>query len=374
MPRSEAPAGLRVGISVLCSPGANVWNNGLNQNLAFLVQLLLASPRVAGVYLLRSAAGDILPAGMEPAVQGAQLVPFGDMTHTVDVVIEMGVQLPVEWMSRVRARGARTILFVVGHTYAGLVENPIFGRGRGMSFANAVWDEVWTLPHHMHASGPVLRTLTRAPVKEMPYLWSPFFLQEEGTAFGFPAARRAVGAGWRVGIFEPNISVVKNCTVPLLACEQAYRADRGCIERVMVMNTFHMKEHPTFNSLAAHLNLTRDSKATFEKRVGFAECMSRFGLDMVVTHQWECGLNNLYFDTLFGSYPLVHNSEYLRREGVGLFYPAFDALAAADVIAKARCAAPDFWKGYEAAGKAFIERVAPLHPRNVAAYEERLVA
>ena len=58
--------------------------------------------------------------------------------------------------------------------------------------------------------------------------------------------------------------------------------------------------------------------------------------DAVVTHHWENGLNYLFYETLWGDYPLVHNSEFL--DGLGYLYASFDAEegAAALLDAKAR--------------------------------------
>src|SRR5438445_3926149 len=182
----------------------------------------------------------------------------------------------------------------------------------------------------MKTSGPMLRTLGRVAVEVVPHIWSPMFIDQHaaelakrGVRFGFEHRdRRSLEPGWRIGIFEPNISVVKNCFIPMLVCDSAYRQRRDSVALMLVMNTFHMKAHPTFNSFASHLDLTRDSKASYEPRQAFAECMLANALDAVVAHQWECGLNYAYYDALYGGYPLVHNSDFLRDDGVGLYYPA----------------------------------------------------
>jgi hypothetical protein len=135
-----------------------------------------------------------------------------------------------------------------------------------------------------------------------------------------------------------------------------------------------MKEHASFNTLAAGMDLVRDARASFEPRVAFAECMARFSLDAVVSHHWENGQNYLYYDALHGGYPLLHNSEFLRAAGVGLFYPGFEAGAAARALIAAREQEPGFWRDYQSAARAFLRTLAPGHPANVAAFEARLAA
>ena len=56
--------------------------------------------------------------------------------------------------------------------------------------------------------------------------------------------------------------------------------------------------------------------------------------DAVVTHHWENGLNYLYYEVLYGGYPLIHNSEFLKD--YGYYYDDFDAESGADALLSAR--------------------------------------
>jgi hypothetical protein len=238
-------------------------------------------------------------------------------------------------------------------------------------------DEIWTLPQHMHSSAPMLQTVSRVPVLEVPHVWAPFFVDKQAAAlaakgqrFGFDAAR--VGTAWRLATFEPNISVVKSSFIPMLVCDAAYRRRRDVVGFMMVMNTFHMKDHPTFNRFATHLDLTADGKATYEPRIAFAECMASGSLDAVVTHQWENALNYLFYDALHGGYPLVHNSDMLRDRGVGFHYPAFDAGAGGQAVIDAWSKSPEFWKDYRRSAAAFLASLSPQAEGNVRAFARRI--
>jgi len=371
---------MNVGISVLATSAAHIWGNGANQNLAFLVMLLRHSPWVENIYLVNGGDSDSLPTGMDAAVAGVPLVRPQDVTHSLDVMIEMGAQSPVPWLHHVRALGAKVVLFLVGQAYSALIENPIFGHQGGVLFNGAPWHEVWLLPQHTHSGMPLMRTLARVPVYEMPHIWSPVYLGQQaaglgaqGKAFGFGAASRALPRpGWRVGIFEPNLSVVKNATLPLLACEHACRLQPDAIERVMAMNTVQLKDHPTFNHFASRLDITRQGKASYEPRLAFAECMAEFGLNAVVAHHWECGLNYAYYDALHGGYPLVHNADALRQAGVGLYYPGFSATAGGQALLDAWDRDPGYWQDYQRTAAAFLARLAPEHRANVDAFMRRL--
>ena len=376
-----SPSKINVGISVFATPGANIWSSGINQNLAFLVLLLRRSPNVAKVYLLNGGDSGQLPPGLGFEGLDAVLVRPAEVTHELDVVIELGAQLPLEWLQHVRALGTRIVAFFVGNTYANLCEGPMFGQPGGSKFHNTPWHEVWILPHHAKTCLPMLKTVARVPVFTMPHLWSPLFLERQikqleqgGHHFGFqPADSKAGRRGWRMAIFEPNISVVKNCVIPMLVCEQAYRLQPESVARMMVMNSFHMKEHPTFNRFAANLDLTRDGKASYEPSISFAECMAEQTMDAVVAHHWECGLNYAYYDALHGGYPLIHNSSFLQNAGVGLSYPGFAAAAGGDVLLEAWHRELGFWDDYRRHGVDHLQSLAPTHPDNIQTVMARLL-
>lgn len=379
VPRTMKP-GINVGISVFARAGAHAWSSGINQNIAFLVMLLRQIERVDKVYLLNGGDLETLPPGLGFDALEAPLVWPREVTHEVDLVIEMGAQLPLEWLRHVRALGARVVSFFVGHVYADLGESAIFQQAPGYLFNGTPWHEIWIQPHHAKTCAPLLATVSRVPVRTVPHLWSPYFIERrvreveaQGMAFGYvptPGGERP--APWRAAIFEPNISVVKTCFTPMLACESAYRERNAAIALMMVMNTFHLKEHLTFNRFALSLSLTRDGKASYEPRLDFVEGMAGQRLDVVVSHQWECGLNYLYYDALYGGYPLIHNSPYLEAAKMGFHYPDFDAVRAGGHLLALQGREEGYWRDYRDAARRFLSTVSPAAGPNVAAFAHRI--
>lgn len=371
---------LRVGISVYVTEDANIWSNGINQNIALLALLLGKIDFVEKVYFLNGGTATKFPAEMCCDGLNVPLVQPGEVTHDLDVFIEMGAQLPSEWKRRVVAMGGKSVLFVVGHSYSGLVESVLFGRDYASTQDAHLLSEVWGLPHHRRTGSPLLETLCRRPVHDMPHLWSPLFLEPQIAAlqkterpFGFqPTKEGEPKRSWRAGIFEPNLSVVKNCLVPMMACESAYKKNGSALGEMMVMGTASIKDKPEFKDFAKRLSLTRDAKATYNPRAPFAECMALHAIDAVVSHQWECGLNYAYYDALYGGYPLIHNSEFLRDEGLGFFYPGFSASAGGDALVQAWNSSPDFWEGYRKRSLDYLHKLSPDHPENILAFAERL--
>lgn len=371
---------INIGVSIFAVKDAHLWSNGLNMNLAFLVQLLQASPIVGKVYLLNGGDHDAIPEKLSFEHINAPLVRPHEVTFDLDVVIEMGAQLPSEWLKRVSALGVKLVSFLVGHTYAGSAEGPIFDRNSGQMFNDVPWDEVWTLPQYMKACAPMLRTLLRIPVLPMPHIWSPLFLQKQideysqkGFEFGFkPRQANKPRRAWRATMFEPNISVVKTSFVPMMVCDQAYRTQPESIELMMVLNTMHLKEHQTFNRFASCLQLTKDGKASYEPRLTFADCMMQHHMDVVVSHQWENAQNYVYYDALYGGYPLVHNSDFLQRDGMGFYYPGFGAKKGAEQLLNAWEKDADFWVDYQRRSTEFLNQLAPTTHENINTFTQQI--
>jgi hypothetical protein len=371
---------LNIGVSIQVEKNGNIWNSGHNQNIAFLLKLLSKSPICNRVYLLKHGVDQELPATMAFDGLDVPTVSPHEVTHEIDVVIEMGILLPDEWLKHVRALGSKIITFIVGNTLVGNIQSMIFDRPGSLTFNDpSLRHEIWTLPEYERIALPMLRTTMRIPVFAMPHIWDSFFIDKQTAqfteaAFGFdPHCARLDSQGWRVGIFEPNIAVTKCCFIPMLVCEHAYRRDRASVSYMMVMNSMHMKEHQTFFRFASNLDLTKDKKATYEPRLVFSDCMASNKLDAVVSHHWENGQNYLYYDALHGGYPLIHNSEFLQKAGVGIYYPEFSAKKGGDALLEAWKQPPEYWQDYKQTAARYLQTLHPEHPENIRIFTERLM-
>lgn len=321
------PDRLNIGLSFFVSRDAtqSIWSNGAVQHVVFLYLLLRSSPQVGQIWLVNGGDGDVLPDGLMVSDLALPLVRLDDVVDQLDVLIEMGAQMSAADADRVHDRGGVVLAYRCGNDYVMDVERLSFDKPSGPIFNGTRFDEIWTNAQHERTCASYWRIGMRAPVRVMPHIWSPMFLDRsreksdiEGTAFGYvpkPGPKR-------VSIFEPNISVVKSCIPGMLICESAYRTDPAAINAIYVANAVHLKEHVTFNRFAGALDIVRHKLASFEARFHLPYFMSRY-TDIVVAHQWENGLNYLYYDVLHGRYPLVHNSPFLAD--VGYYYDGFDA-------------------------------------------------
>jgi hypothetical protein len=194
------------------------------------------------------------------------------------------------------------------------------------------FDEVWTNPQHKKTCESFFAHLLDCPVYILPHLWSPYFIElakktdrEFASKWGYKA-----GAGSKkIGVFEPNLNVVKSSIIPMYASNAAYMRDPSSIEHIYITNTKHLINHPVFRRLALGSKACTNAVATIEDRYPFLFFAAEY-VDVIVSHQIENGLNFLFYEALHGGYPLIHNSAMLGD--CGYYYDGNDIDMAADQI------------------------------------------
>lgn len=366
---------MRIGISIVTHEGQNIWQNGLGQNVIFLAELFQRLPFVRAVNLIDVGNQRAMPEQVDAAAKRLPVMTMQEATDHVDVVIEMGGALDCAWLDLMRARGKKVIFYCCGQPYVGLAEAPVFDNATHASRPDRC-DEIWLLPKDALFE-PLLRTLHRCPVHVVPYLWDPQFLerriqevQAHGFAYGY--VPNQYKDGLRVAIFEPNISVVKTSSIPMLVCDEAVRADNQCIQAMHVLNTLHLKDHPTMLHFANSLDLVRQNKSTFYGRHDIVGFMAQHA-NAVVAHQWQNEQNYSYLDALYGGYPLVHNSEWLRGFGAGYYYPGFDAKVGAQQLRYAAANHDALLDDYRSTVGRLFDALSLTNPKNTDAYADRLL-
>jgi hypothetical protein len=137
-----------------------------------------------------------------------------------------------------------------------------------------------------------------------------------------------------------------------------------------VLNTLHMKDHPTMLYLANSLDLVRQHKATFHGRHDVVGFMVQHA-NAVVSHQWQNDQNYSYLDVLYGDYPLIHNSPWLKD--AGYYYPDFETRLGSAQLLRAAAEHDRQLDDYRARSQRVFESVDPFNRHNVDGYAERLL-
>jgi len=369
------PARLRVGVSIFIRKGEqSLWENGAFQNCLFLVMLLLRSPRVASTVLV-AGGGDGGPAdaGSFLADSPVPIIDMATAAQELDVMIELSAQLSRDWAIAFRERGGKIVSMRVGNDYVIDIERMMFDKPHGLLLTLAPYNEVWTLPEYETICKPYFEASFRAPVRLVPHLWSPVVLERalarggSGKSFAYEPGRRH----WRVAIFEPNICMVKTSFIPMLSCEAAHRAQPDLIEKLWIYNSFHLREKPLFVGFAQSLNLVQHGLASFEGRFPVHQVMPG-GIDCVFSHHWENGQNYLYYEALYGGYPLIHNSHLIGD--CGYRYQGFDCEDGGQALRRAFAEHDADLPNYRARARDLMAKLDPEGEENVRLYTAAIEA
>ena len=327
--------GYTIGLTMHVKPDGDLglFENGLKQNVHFLHQLFANSPNCKRAFLLNHGAADpIISAGYP--VKAKDVVRTADVIDKLDYVISVGTAIEESLVSELHARGAKVISYKGGNGAVMSMESlassgyhgGVPGQGAEAYFDHRSFDAIWVTPQHMRTCRSWYRTIYQVPVHEVPQVWAPTLLEaSKAPGWGYKPGNRP----WRISVLDPNNTVMKTSHWPMLVCEMAWRKEPERFAQFMICNSVQFIENPSFKSFALALSAAStprkdkvSSVMSFEPRAPTSQHMAAHS-DAVVTHQWENDLNYLYYDVLYGGYPLIHNSDALVD--YGYHYNSFDA-------------------------------------------------
>lgn len=365
---------IRIGITFFWgSTYKHIWSNGAGQNMYFLKETLMQIPFVEDVYFVFWG-NDLktLPKELEIDTMDVRVRPYEEVLDSTDVLIEGTLTLEPRIEKKFREHGARIVSFRMGNDFIWDMEKFLFNKDGGRGFNGTKYDAVWVIPQIAKTNSPYINIMTDAKVSVVPHIWNSFFFDhqvaklQKGLSFGYNPDKSKKGR--RISVFEPNSSVVKNCYVPILISEAAYKKDKEAISHVYLCNTYDRRKISQFHNFIGYTKLVKDNIMTVETRHLMPYFLSRY-TDIVLSYQWELGLNYAYYEALYGNYPLVHNSPFLKDAGVGFYYPEFDAYAGADQLLEAIYHYDEHLEEHKAKNKAFLETLSPYNDGVVQAYQ-----
>jgi hypothetical protein len=369
-------SGYTVGVTIFVKADGDLglFENGLRQNVLFLYLLFLSAPGCARVFLLNHGDGDTptIPPGL--GVCADAIVRTRDVADQLDYVISLGAAMDRQTVAELKARGVKIIAYKGGNGAVISMEAMAAQPPRGdaeLYFDADDYDAVWMTPQHLGAYRGWCETIHRHPVQAVPHIWSPLLIDAAEPrvreAFGYRPTR----GPWRIGVMDPNITVMKTSHMPMLVCEAAYRRQPSAFRAIYVTNAWPFRDNAHFRSFATSLEAARAGIMTAEPRFVSSHFLADH-CDAVVTHHWENGLNYLYYEVLYGGYPLIHNSELLKD--FGYYYKDFDAQSGADQLLSAYTEHNRRLEDYRRRNQRLFARLDPTAPANINLHERLLAA
>lgn len=302
-----------------------------------------------------------------------ELYEADEVVEKTDILIEGTLTLEPEIEQKYRDHGAKIVSYRMGNDFIGDMEKMVHHLPGARAFNGTKYDAVWMIPQHINTNRCYLEIMTKAPVYEVPHLWSPIFLNEMAThvkepfTFGYEQGHIDKN-GARVSVLEPNISVLKNCMIPILIGEEAYRNHPELIKHIYLCNTFDIKDNAAIFNYIGYTSAVKSNVMSVETRHITPLFLAEY-TDIVVSFQWENALNYVYYETLYGKYPLVHNSPMLKEKHVGFYYDGFDAYDGERQLINAIKTYDSDFERHQTWNQKLFDEVSPTNPENIRKYQ-----
>ncbi|WGE64865.1 DUF2827 family protein [Actinobacillus equuli] len=368
----------KIGITFnLESSVTDIWANGANQNIIFLYQLFSYSNIVENVVLVSwgPEKRTTPPDGFMLDKLNLKFAYIDDVIDELDVLIEGTLVIEPHHVEKMHGHNGKVVCYKIGNDFIMDMENFLFEKKSGRVFNGTHFDSVWMIPQHENTCHSYFSIMYRCNSYVVPAIWAPTFCdqvikrlkEKHNLEFGYKPTYLSEK---RIASFEANINIVKTSFIPVLICEQAYRTVPEKIKHVYLCNTYEKRNNPTFFNFIGRTNLVKNKIMTVEGRYQMPDFLTRY-VDIVVSHQWENGLNYAYNDALYGGYPFIHNSKLLPK-GVGYYYDQFDAFDGAKVLLDVIDNHDKDHEAYVKRANEYLDSLLPTNPVNIYLYEKEI--
>jgi Protein of unknown function (DUF2827) len=363
-----------VGVTISVEPDGEFafYNNGLRQNVVFLYKLFQASKNCNKVWLINCSDGVPKNFPVELNITPGDVVRLDEVTDKLDFLITLGSSPDAPSLKRLRDRGAKTIKYKAGNAAVISMESCISNepdKDAERYFDNDCYDSIWMTTQHIHTYKAWCQTMYRVDVEEIPQIWDDSFFHiqrpEIKARFGFKTKDK-----WRVGVMDPNITVMKTSHLPAMVCEAAYNINPDYFEAIFLTNAIQFQGNKHFNSFLTNMSCVKNKIMTIEPRFLSWDFIANHS-DAIVTHHWENGLNYIYYEVMYGGYPLIHNSEFLKD--YGYYYDSFDAQSGGRALISAIESHADNIELYKSKVEVLLNSLSPVSANNIKLHEDLMI-
>jgi hypothetical protein len=325
---------LKIGITVNIPENLkDFYSNGIQQNCLYLYELLTNIGY--DVWLIINNETNISVLKSIDFYEFKYLTIENIFSYDLNVLFSMGVSFSQMLNISLQNIGTKLIYYMCGNNY--LIDSEVIlysqHTPRNICYGNEqVYDEIWCIPQMYKQNKYYCEIIQKTKCIQIPFIWSPMSikfitsilnLKDDSTLYYKKKESK-------IGIFEPNMSVMKWSLPCLLITENTHRTYNN-IKHVYVTNLNKPKESKEsktnhfnmdqFNNMCRSLDLFKEKKISSEGRYITLDFMSKY-CDIVVSHQWENNLNYLYFDLAWMGWPILHNANLCKD--IGYYYEEFN--------------------------------------------------
>jgi len=340
---------IKIGVTLNLVNGVNeMFSNGINQNTFYLVELLVNIGYDVTLYVdtnkLNSETETVLKELLYD--ERFKYKPYTMVLNDdLDILIQLSFSFWTDYklVKYLKYMNVKLIGYFCGNSYIITSEKILYNQHKNrdntrecfkyvLDDGNPILDEIWSIPQMVNTNLYYWKTFYRTKCIPVPFIWSTksFYFTMKQLKITDETQLLYVNRGENksIGIFEPNISIMKWCLPSVIICENAYRQNKKIkhvyitnIPQKNVSNGINDFNIESFNNTISSLDIFSNKICSIESRFNTIEFMKNY-CDIAVSHQWENPLNYLYFDLAWMGWPIVHNA-YLCKD-VGYFYDEFN--------------------------------------------------
>ena len=332
---------MKIGITFSLTKGSkdSIWTNGLKLNILIFIDLLKQSKKKYDVFLL-GYGGDVIE-DKPDYLNDVDMYDYNEKYMDCDLIIMMGQQVPEDTLIKFKKDpNKKVIAYKCGNNYIINLENILFREDTSNNHKyETIYDEVWYVPQQHDTNFGFFKTLYRTTAISVPFIWSHKYLLDVLVDIEKSYKRGSIKRGFKyqprevkdIGIMEPNLNVVKFCTIPLLIAEESYRTETGKnkIGYVMISNHNDTLNKNEFMNIVRSLDLHADKKVSVEGRYRTGWAVTQY-FDVVISHQLLNPLNYLYLDIAYMGFPVLHNAPMCKD--IGYYYDGSNTVDGAEKL------------------------------------------
>lgn len=356
---------MKIGITLDMSVA--FWANGMQQNIVFLHSLLKSAGNQC-LYITQKKPAYYLSKKHE----GILLMDLlADEKESLDALIIAGFDLLPEMYEVLKRRNPnmKIILLHLGNKLMDDIHYSICSTDTKRTPLERPkhLDQIWISPHHENAKNYLKSYYNFENIITAPYIWDPFFIQQKIKELDAKNLSPLFSEDKvkKVCIFEPNISSIKNCIIPMSICERFEQKFDEKIESINVFCCERVRQKKYFYKYMERLTVVKNRKCFFNNRWGSLDALSKFG-STIISHQINNELNYSYLENIYMGLPLIHNSPAFQDQGY--YYEEFDSEMGANQLYNAIKNHELVKKEYLQHSRDFCKKFSPYLMENKNAY------
>jgi hypothetical protein len=357
----------------------DIFTNGIKQNVLYLYDLLKNIGYDVYFIIINKEAEIVKTPNFWNIPGKYKYINMSDMCkEPLHVVIQIGFQLSGKEIYFYKECGTKTVFYVCGNKYFIEGESCLYKKDDDYDFqynemGNMRFDQIWLIPQMVNSCTYYLKTFFRTKAIEVPFIWSPFVMENYEKELGKSIKYVNRGKEKNIAVFEPNLSIMKWSLPALLVCENAHRTlrDNSLIKYIYATNiveTSNKSFNPTlFNKIVKSLDIFTTKKLSIEARYNSLFFMSKYS-DIAVSFQTENNLNYLYLDMAWMGWPIVHNANLCKD--VGYYYDGYNYEEGGDVLKNVILTHDENVAKYTEKNRKIIDRYLPTNKKLQKAYKK----